>query len=276
MSTAFAKRRGFTLIELLVVIAIIALLIALLLPAIKKARLVAATAVCMSNERQIAIAIMGYISDNKDIIPVATESPYVNVHAGNRQTPRILADEEYMPIGGQDGWVCPLDIRTRERTYLAYYYYHEGGPGNAAEAPLGSLICSYSTNGVYRFANERTPWSNWTAPGQLNVRYYSDAATPSQTVWFYDSGWSWAVHANDPWQLFYEWATLEYEARYGRSWPVYDEIRRHKPENHTPFGNMAFIDGHAEAGIDFADTFATSSYAYDEQLAIRWWSFTGQ
>lgn len=58
------RTRGFTLVELLVVISIIALLVALLLPALKLARETAQTAACLSNERQMGIALMGYVSEN--------------------------------------------------------------------------------------------------------------------------------------------------------------------------------------------------------------------
>ncbi len=57
------RRRGFTLIELLVVIAIIALLMALLIPALDAARERARGIVCRSNERNIMIGLMCYIED---------------------------------------------------------------------------------------------------------------------------------------------------------------------------------------------------------------------
>ena len=62
-------RRGFTLIELLVVIAVIAILAALLFPVFSSAKKAAKRTTCMSNVRQIEMAVLMYLSDSEDVYP---------------------------------------------------------------------------------------------------------------------------------------------------------------------------------------------------------------
>src|SRR3989454_10760764 len=83
MNTDFSSSRpqrtpayaGFTLIELLVVVAIIAILAAMLLPALSKAKLKAQGIQCMSNHKQLCLAWRMYAEDNRDQLVYASDNP---------------------------------------------------------------------------------------------------------------------------------------------------------------------------------------------------------
>jgi prepilin-type N-terminal cleavage/methylation domain-containing protein/prepilin-type processing-associated H-X9-DG protein len=74
-TTSLPRRHAFTLVELLVVIAIIAILASLLLPGLASARDKGRKAACLSNLRQIGIAVLNYATDNDGKIPFGPKAP---------------------------------------------------------------------------------------------------------------------------------------------------------------------------------------------------------
>lgn len=74
MNRSRSKYTGFTLIELLVVIAIIAILAAILFPVFAKAREKARQISCLSNEKQLGLAILQYVQDSDEIYPNGTSN----------------------------------------------------------------------------------------------------------------------------------------------------------------------------------------------------------
>src|SRR5882757_5141225 len=78
--TNLSRPGGFTLIELLVVIAIIAILAAMLLPALTKAKQKAQSISCMNNTKQMSLGWRMYADDNNDLL-APNDSPYLNGYA---------------------------------------------------------------------------------------------------------------------------------------------------------------------------------------------------
>ena len=92
------NRRAFTLIELLVVISIVAMLVAILLPALQKARKAVMTTQCLSNQRQHFLPLSQYIDDHRGYIPPTTSN-----WAGNPSS-----DPVNNPAGVSVGWAFRL------------------------------------------------------------------------------------------------------------------------------------------------------------------------
>lgn len=119
------RRHAFTLIELLVVISIIALMIAILLPALRQARVAARQAACLSQLRQLNLALFMYLDDYDNMPPPTFESASPTKTAYN-------ADWSYLTRASGAGWYVGHGL-----LYGQQYYPEKGAYIN----DLNTYVC---------------------------------------------------------------------------------------------------------------------------------------
>ncbi len=219
----------FTLIELLVVIAIISILAAMLLPALKNAKDMANTAVCLNNLKQISLVLLNYAEDNKGrciFTSPLSVAPYLGY---TPQWHHRLVQEGYLSVtwdsaaGGAGIFACPSENNSPYGGTGGYANYALNSKCFSASGEAAGNEWKYRWNGNNYGINNDLALSNFSKTANLNM-----VKNPSACYFVADyTGhyWNW---------IEYYYATPD---------PLAIYFGRHGNTR----ANMAYVDGHAEA-----------------------------
>jgi prepilin-type N-terminal cleavage/methylation domain-containing protein/prepilin-type processing-associated H-X9-DG protein len=244
---------GFTLIELLVVIAIIALLIAILLPALRHAREAGRAVVCMSNQRQIGTALAMYEDTYKEWQPresgtseaVTGGRPLVPawfISTTNRASYNITWAYHLRPF--LDPRATSGNQRTLPDQYQASPYYRDPSrrkdPHNIHYVNNGLRFRKVGTTAMVDTSAGKPPTQRFRYRNPSNVMYMTDFIDdPAGLRWG-----SWYATGNDELyiSIFYDmWHATNVTGGTGLD---NTRAQRIATNRHGPNNNAMFLDGH--------------------------------